>query len=65
MVLATNIAETSITIDDVTHVIDSGLVKEMQYEPAGNLSTLREVVISRASALPIQEGIAGEAGQHP
>eukprot|EP01034_Spumella_vulgaris_P021324 gene21324-27354_t len=50
IVLATNIAETSITVDDVTHVVDSGFVKEMRYDPVSNLSSLQEVFISRAAA---------------
>lgn len=33
LVLATNIAETSITIEDVVCVIDSGRVKEKSYDP--------------------------------
>ena len=32
VVVATNIAETSITIEDVSHVIDSGHVKEVRYD---------------------------------
>ena len=47
IVLATNIAETSVTVSDVTHVVDCGLVKEMRFDPIGNLSSLQEVVISR------------------
>ena len=43
-------AETSITVDDVTHVIDSGYMKEIRYNPATDLSTLSEVFISRANA---------------
>jgi len=48
-VLSTNIAETSITVDDVTHVVDCGYVKELSYDPIGNVSTLQEVFISRAA----------------
>jgi len=59
VVLATNIAETSVTVPDVTHVVDSGLVKEMRYDPACNLSSLRETVVSRASA----KQRAGRAGR--
>lgn len=41
IVLATNIAETSITIDDVVYVIDSGRLKEKSYDPYSNVSTLQ------------------------
>ncbi len=50
VVLATNIAETSLTIDGVTTVIDSGLAKVPRYVPRAGLSLLREEGISRASA---------------
>ena len=43
IVLATNIAETSITVPDITHVIDSGFVKEVRFDPTCNLSALQEV----------------------
>lgn len=33
IVLATNIAETSITIDDIVHVVDVGSQKEQSYDP--------------------------------
>ena len=33
IVLATNIAETSITIDDIVHVVDAGTQKEQNYDP--------------------------------
>lgn len=33
IVLATNIAETSITIDDIVHVVDLGTQKEQSYDP--------------------------------
>ncbi|KDQ15674.1 hypothetical protein BOTBODRAFT_54555 [Botryobasidium botryosum FD-172 SS1] len=49
VVVATNVAETSITIPDVVYVLDSGKVKEMQYDPASGLSRLLEVKISQAS----------------
>jgi RNA helicase HrpA len=50
VVIATNIAETSITIDNITTVIDSGLAKYNYYNPATFTSSLIENPISRASA---------------
>ena len=50
IVLATNIAETSITIDDVAFVIDTGRAKEKNYDPHLKTSTLQPVWVSKASA---------------
>ena len=50
IVLATNIAETSITIDGITVVIDSGLAKTNFYNPRTYTSSLVEGPISKASA---------------
>ena len=50
VVLATNIAETSLTIDDVAYVVDSGRAKEKGYDPHMKVSVLRSGWISRASA---------------
>lgn len=50
IVLATNIAETSITIDGITIVIDSGLAKTNFYNPRTYTSALVEGPISKASA---------------
>lgn len=49
VVVATNIAETSITIDGITCVIDSGLAKLSFYNPRTYTSSLVETLISRAS----------------
>ena len=38
IVLATNIAETSITIDDIVHVVDVGTQKEQNYDPRTKVS---------------------------
>jgi ATP-dependent helicase HrpB len=59
LVLATSIAETSITIDGVRVVIDSGLSRLPRYEPATGLTRLETVRVSRASA----EQRAGRAGR--
>ncbi|HEV2504821.1 MAG TPA: ATP-dependent helicase HrpB [Mesorhizobium sp.] len=59
VVLATAIAETSITIDGVRVVIDSGLSRLPKYEPASGLTRLETVRASRASA----EQRAGRAGR--
>lgn len=50
IVLATNIAETGITIPDVTAVIDTGKHKEMRFDEKRQLSRLIETYISRANA---------------
>ncbi|KAJ3297123.1 hypothetical protein HK104_000837 [Borealophlyctis nickersoniae] len=47
VVVATNIAETSITIDDVVFVVDVGRVKEMRFN--GSMMCLTEIWASRAS----------------
>ena len=49
IVVSTNIAETSITIDDCSFVIDSGRFKEKSYDPHLNLGTLQAAWISQAS----------------
>ena len=49
VVVATNIAETSVTIDGITVVIDSGLAKLSYYNPRTFTSSLIESPISRAS----------------
>ena len=41
IVLATNIAETAVTIDDVVFVVDSGRLKEKSYDPHTGVSTLQ------------------------
>ena len=50
IVLATSLAETSLTIEDVRIVIDSGLSRVPRYEPDLGLTRLETVRVSRASA---------------
>ncbi|KAI4375529.1 hypothetical protein MLD38_013387 [Melastoma candidum] len=50
VIVATNIAETSITIDDVVYVIDSGKHKENRYNPLKKLTSMVEDWISQANA---------------
>ena len=50
IVLATNIAETSITIDDVAFVIDCGRMKEKRFDPSTRMESLDDVPISQANA---------------
>lgn len=50
IVLATNIAESSITIDDVVYVLDCGKAKETSYDALNKLACLLPSWISKASA---------------
>ncbi|KAF8509793.1 P-loop containing nucleoside triphosphate hydrolase protein [Gautieria morchelliformis] len=61
VVLATNIAETSITIDGVVFVIDPGFVKQNSYNPRTGMASLTVVPCSRASANQ-RAGRAGRVG---
>lgn len=56
IVLATNIAETSITVNDIVHVVDSGLHKEERYD----LKT-KVAPISRAQPAPGENSSSGVA----
>jgi ATP-dependent helicase HrpB len=59
VILSTNVAETSVTIDGVVAVIDSGLARVALHSPWSGLPTLRVAKISRASATQR----AGRAGR--
>jgi ATP-dependent helicase HrpB len=61
VILATNIAETSLTIDGVTHVIDSGLARVPRFDPRRGLDRLELTRISQASATQ-RAGRAGRTG---
>ena len=50
VVIATNIAESSITIDDVVFVIDTGKHKEKTYDAENKIACLLPSWVSRASA---------------
>ncbi|XP_038611561.1 ATP-dependent RNA helicase DHX30-like [Tachyglossus aculeatus] len=58
IVLATNIAETSITVNDIVHVVDSGLHKEERYDLKTKVSCLETVWVSRANVIQ-RRGRAG------
>jgi ATP-dependent helicase HrpB len=59
IILATNVAETSLTIPGITAVIDSGLARQLRVSPATGLPRLELIPISKASA----EQRAGRAGR--
>jgi ATP-dependent helicase HrpB len=59
VVLATNVAETSLTIEGMGAVVDLGLARSPRHDPATGLDRLATVRISRASA----EQRAGRAGR--
>ncbi|KAL8765644.1 MAG: hypothetical protein Q9194_006502, partial [Teloschistes cf. exilis] len=49
VIAATNVAETSITIEDIVAVIDCGKVKETSFDPQNNMVKLEEVWASKAA----------------
>jgi ATP-dependent helicase HrpB len=59
IVLATSIAQTSLTLPGITAVVDAGWTRRPRYDPATDLSGLATVRISRATA----EQRAGRAGR--
>jgi ATP-dependent helicase HrpB len=59
VVLATNVAETSVTIEGITGVVDTGLARILSFDPALGLDRLEVMPISRASA----EQRTGRAGR--
>ncbi|KAK2846662.1 hypothetical protein Q5P01_009661 [Channa striata] len=60
-IISTNIAETSVTIDGVRFVVDSGKVKEMSFDPKAKMQRLQEFWISQASSEQ-RKGRAGRTG---
>ncbi|EPQ61668.1 Bgt-5209 [Blumeria graminis f. sp. tritici] len=59
IVLATNIAETSITIPDVKYVVDTGKLNEMHYDPMTRIKNLKCTWISKSNS----RQRAGRAGR--
>lgn len=60
-IISTNIAETSVTIDGIRFVIDSGKAKEMSYDSVFKIQRLQEFWVSRSSAEQ-RKGRAGRTG---
>ncbi|WP_237063988.1 ATP-dependent helicase HrpB [Microbulbifer zhoushanensis] len=61
VVLATNVAETSLTIEGISLVVDSGLMRESRFDPNTGMNRLETTTISRASATQ-RCGRAGRLG---
>ncbi|MEM6457604.1 MAG: helicase-related protein, partial [Acidobacteriota bacterium] len=61
IVLATNVAETSVTVAGIDAVVDSGLARQLRYDPAVGLDRLVLAPISAASATQ-RAGRAGRLG---
>jgi ATP-dependent RNA helicase DHX57 len=58
IVISTNLAETSITIDDCVFVVEVGRMKEKRFDPAKNMESLDTIWVSKANALQ-RKGRAG------
>jgi ATP-dependent helicase HrpB len=61
IILATNVAETSLTIPDVSAVVDSGLERRVRFHPRTGMDHWETAEISQASALQ-RQGRAGRLG---
>ena len=59
VVFSTNVAETSVTIDGVKFVVDTGVAKELHFDPKRSMNTLEACWISKTSA----EQRKGRAGR--
>jgi ATP-dependent helicase HrpB len=59
IVLATNVAETSVTVEGITGVVDTGLARVLHFDPAVGVDRLKLVPIARVSA----DQRAGRAGR--
>jgi HrpA-like RNA helicase len=51
VILATNIAETSVTINGIVYVVDTGMVKQRRFAPRTGLDLLSVQPISKAQVL--------------
>ncbi|KAF8337571.1 uncharacterized protein EI90DRAFT_3152220 [Cantharellus anzutake] len=60
IILATNVAETSVTIPDVVYVVDTGKVKEKRYDPERHMSSLVSAWVGTSNL----NQRAGRAGRH-
>ena len=60
IILATNIAETSITIPDVVHVVDTAKIKEQRFDPERHISSLVSAWVGSSNL----NQRAGRAGRH-
>lgn len=56
VILATNIAETSVTIPGIKYVIDPGFVKARSYDPGKGMESLIVVPTSKSQALQRRYG---------
>ncbi|KAH9495037.1 ATPdependent RNA helicase [Bulinus truncatus] len=62
IVLSTNIAETSVTIDDIVFVVDTGKMKEKRFDPLKSMQSLDTIWVSKTNALQ-RMGRAGRVQQ--
>lgn len=60
IILATNIAETSVTIPDVVYVVDTAKIKEVRYDPERHMSSLVSAWVGKSNL----NQRAGRAGRH-